>query len=72
MAGGGVRGGQVIGETDEIGWSITKDPVHVNDFHATILHLFGLDHEEMITQQYSQRSFSLRMTIWQSTDGLVR
>jgi len=44
MAGGGVRGGMTYGETDEIGWSITKDPVHVNDFQATMLQLFGLDH----------------------------
>jgi hypothetical protein len=44
MAGGGVKGGIVHGETDELGWSIVKDPVHVNDFHATMLHLFGLDH----------------------------
>ncbi len=44
MAGGGVKGGLTYGETDEIGWSIVKDPVHVNDFHATILHLFGIDH----------------------------
>jgi hypothetical protein len=44
MAGGGVKGGQVIGKTDEIGWGIVEDPVHVNDFHATLLHLFGLDH----------------------------
>jgi hypothetical protein len=44
MAGGGVRGGQIIGKTDDIGWHIVEDPVHVNDLHATILHLFGLDH----------------------------
>lgn len=44
MAGGGVRGGQTYGATDEIGWSVVEKPVHVNDFHATILHLFGLDH----------------------------
>jgi hypothetical protein len=44
MAGGGVKGGQVIGKTDDIGWGIVEDPVHVNDFHATILHLFGIDH----------------------------
>jgi hypothetical protein len=44
MAGGGLRGGMTYGETDEIGWSITKDPVHVNDFQATMLQLFGLDH----------------------------
>jgi hypothetical protein len=44
LAGGGIKGGQVYGETDEIGWAPTKDPVHINDFHATILHLFGFDH----------------------------
>lgn len=44
MAGGGVKGGSVYGETDEIGWAIVRDPVHVNDFHATLLHLFGLNH----------------------------
>jgi len=44
MAGGGVRGGQVVGETDELGWAPSTDPVHINDFHATLLHLFGIDH----------------------------
>ncbi len=44
MAGGGVKGGQVVGSTDELGWAPVEDPVHINDFHATLLHLFGLDH----------------------------
>jgi hypothetical protein len=44
MAGGGVKGGLTYGATDEIGWSITENPVHINDFHATILQLFGMDH----------------------------
>ncbi len=44
MAGGGIKGGQVYGETDEIGWAPVKDPVHINDFHATIMRLFGFDH----------------------------
>jgi len=44
MAGGGVRGGTVVGQTDELGWAPVEDPVHVNDFHATLLHLLGLDH----------------------------
>jgi hypothetical protein len=44
MAGGGVKGGQVIGRTDDVGWDVVEDPIHVNDFHATILHLFGLNH----------------------------
>jgi hypothetical protein len=58
MAGGGVKGGQVIGETDEIGWGIVKDPIHVNDLHATILHLFGLDHEKL-TYRFQGRDFRL-------------
>jgi len=45
MAGGGVRGGQVFGETDDFSYNITKDPVHVNDLNATILHCLGIDHE---------------------------
>jgi len=44
MAGGGVKGGLTYGQTDEIGWSIVENPVHINDFHATMLHLFGLNH----------------------------
>jgi hypothetical protein len=58
MAGGGVKGGQVIGETDEIGWSIVRDPVHINDFHATILHLFGLEHTKL-TYRFQGRDFRL-------------
>ncbi len=58
MAGGGVKGGQVIGETDEIGWNITKDPIHINDFHATLLHLFGINHLDL-TYRYSGRDFRL-------------
>jgi len=57
-AGGGVKGGQVIGETDEIGWNVAKDPVHINDFHATLLHLFGLNHLDL-TYRYSGRDFRL-------------
>jgi uncharacterized protein (DUF1501 family) len=45
MAGGGVKPGVVHGETDEFSYNIVKDPVHVRDFQATILHLFGIDHE---------------------------
>lgn len=44
MAGGGIKGGVVHGETDEFSYNIVQDPVHVRDFQATILHLFGIDH----------------------------
>jgi uncharacterized protein (DUF1501 family) len=58
MAGGGVRGGHIHGETDELGWGITRDPVHVNDLHATLLHLFGLDHRRL-TYRFQGRDFRL-------------
>ncbi len=47
MAGGGVRGGVTYGTTDEIGLYAVENPAHVNDLHATILHLLGLDHEQL-------------------------
>jgi hypothetical protein len=58
MAGGGVKAGQVLGKTDEIGWNVVEDPVHVNDFHATALHLFGLDHLRL-TYRFQGRDFRL-------------
>jgi uncharacterized protein (DUF1501 family) len=58
MAGGGIKGGQVYGETDEIGWGITRDPVDINDFHATLLHLFGMDHMKL-THRFQGRDFRL-------------
>ena len=47
MAGGGVKAGAVHGETDEMSYNIVKDPVHVRDLHATLLHLLGIDHERL-------------------------
>lgn len=47
MAGGGSKAGQIYGETDEFSYNIVKDPLHISDFHATILHLLGYDHERM-------------------------
>ncbi|HSI33261.1 MAG: DUF1501 domain-containing protein [Phycisphaerae bacterium] len=58
MAGGGVKGGQVHGATDEFGWNITENPVHVHDHQATILHLLGIDHERL-TYRYQGRQFRL-------------
>ncbi|MFO0817789.1 MAG: DUF1501 domain-containing protein [Pirellulales bacterium] len=45
MAGGGVKGGTIYGETDDFSYNITQNPVHIRDFHATVLHLLGYDHE---------------------------
>jgi hypothetical protein len=47
MAGGGIKGGLVHGETDEMSYNIVKDPVHIRDLHATILHQMGIDHDRM-------------------------
>ena len=47
MAGGGVKGGAIVGATDEIGLNAVEDRAHVNDIHATILHLMGLDHKQL-------------------------
>jgi hypothetical protein len=58
LAGGGIKGGQIIGATDDIAWNVTKDPVHVHDLHATILHLFGFDHTRL-TYRFQGRDFRL-------------
>ena len=58
MAGGGVKGGAVIGQTDDLGWGIVQDPVHVHDLHATIMELFGMDHERLI-YRFQGRDFRL-------------
>jgi arylsulfatase A-like enzyme len=58
LAGAGVKPGTVFGESDEYGINVAKDAVHVHDFHATILHLMGLDHERL-TYRQSGRDFRL-------------
>jgi hypothetical protein len=58
LAGGGIRGGQVYGATDEFGWHAVDNKVHVHDLHATILHLMGIDHEQL-TYRYSGRDYRL-------------
>jgi hypothetical protein len=55
MAGGGVKPGVVHGETDEFGYNIVKDPVHVHDFQATALHLLGLNHERLTFRSQGRR-----------------
>lgn len=58
MAGGGAKGGTTIGETDELGYFPVADAVHVNDFHATLLHLLGLDHKRL-TYKFQGRQYRL-------------
>lgn len=58
LAGGGVKPGTVYGATDDFGWNITQDPVHVHDMQATLLHLCGIDHERL-TYRFQGRQFRL-------------
>ena len=58
MAGGGVKSGFVYGKTDELGYGIVEDPMHVHDFNATLLHLLGMDHEQL-TYRYQGRQYRL-------------
>jgi hypothetical protein len=58
LAGGGVKPGLTFGETDDYGYNITRDPVHIHDLHTTILHLFGIDHEQL-TYKFQGRRYRL-------------
>jgi hypothetical protein len=58
LAGGGVKPGVTVGRTDELGYFPAEDPVHVHDFHATLLHLLGIDHERL-TYKFQGRNFRL-------------
>lgn len=58
MAGGGIQGGKVYGATDELGYAAVENPVHVNDLHATLLYMFGIDHQRL-TYRFQGRDFRL-------------
>jgi len=58
MAGGGIKPGITLGETDEFGFNVTQDEVHVHDLHATLLHLLGFDHKKL-THRFQGRDFRL-------------
>jgi hypothetical protein len=58
MAGGGVKAGTVYGETDDFGYNIVKDPVEIHDFHATVLHLLGVEHTKLL-YRFQGRDFRL-------------
>jgi len=70
LAGAGVKGGITHGATDEYGIHPEKDPVHVHDFHATILHLMGLDHE-LLTYRHSGRDYRLTDVFGKVVDGVL-
>ncbi len=58
LAGGGIKGGQVIGKTDELALNVVEDPIHIHDLQATILHCMGIDHTRL-TYRYLGRDFRL-------------
>lgn len=58
LAGGGIKPGITIGQTDELGFNVVEDRVHIHDLHATILHLLGFDHEKL-TYRFQGRDFRL-------------
>jgi len=58
LAGAGVKPGFSYGETDDFGYNVVKDPVHVHDFNATLMHLLGIDHERL-TYRFQGRDFRL-------------
>jgi hypothetical protein len=59
MAGGGAKGGTIYGETDDFSYNIVKDPLHIHDFHATMLHLLGFDHSRLT---YKYQGLDARLT----------
>lgn len=70
MAGGGIKPGIAYGDTDDFGYNIIKDPVHVHDFHATVLHLMGMDHEKLIFKHLGRR-YRLTDVSGQVVNGLI-
>lgn len=71
LAGGGIQPGMVYGRSDEIGARVAENGVHVHDFHATILHLLGLDHERL-TYRHAGRDYRLTDVYGQVVEGILR
>jgi Protein of unknown function (DUF1501) len=71
LAGGGIKPGTVYGETDDFGWNITADPVHVHDMQATLLHLCGIDHRRL-TFRYQGRQYRLTDVHGEVVPGICR
>jgi len=70
MAGGGIKPGTVYGDTDEVGYNITQNPMHVHDLHATMLRLLGIDHERL-TYKYQGRRFRLTDVHGKVADDII-
>jgi hypothetical protein len=70
MAGGGVKGGVTYGATDDFAYNITENPVHVHDFHATMLHLLGIDHTKL-THRFEGRDYRLTDVAGEVVKGVL-
>jgi len=70
LAGGGVKKGHVYGETDDFGWNVAKDSVHIHDMQATLLHLCGINHEAL-TYRYQGRQFRLTDVHGKAVKGIL-
>jgi uncharacterized protein (DUF1501 family) len=70
MAGGGIKPGITYGETDELGYHVAKDKVHVHDLQATILHCFGLNHEKL-TYRFQGRDYRLTDVFGDVVKGIL-
>jgi uncharacterized protein (DUF1501 family) len=70
MAGGGIKAGLTYGQTDDLGYRIVENPVHVHDLQATVLHLLGLDHERL-TYRFQGRAFRLTDVAGEVVPGIL-
>ena len=70
LAGGGVKSGHVHGTTDELGFNVAQDPVHVHDLNATLLHLLGLNHERL-TYRFQGRDYRLTDVHGEIVEGIL-
>lgn len=70
VAGGGFKAGMEYGKTDDYGYNIVQNPVHIHDFHATLLHLLGIHHEKLI-YEYQGRKYRLTDVSGKVIDGLI-
>ena len=70
LAGGGIKPGVSYGETDDYSYNIVRDPVHVHDLNATILHSLGIDHERL-TFKFQGRQYRLTDVHGQAVEGIL-
>jgi hypothetical protein len=70
LAGGGIKSGITYGETDEYSYNIVRDPVHVHDLNATILHCLGIDHKQL-TYKFQGRHYRLTDVHGEVVKGII-